>query len=334
MPRKNALPPLAFGNDIAIVHESAQQFGDLIERVFPGLNAYDPINGNEGFRSKSAVLNLPHSKVVATAISPTHVDRNSNPLLTFMLPFSSDAMALANVDGHDVHWGLTTGVFLPQTDARVIGNGGFRSHIMWQLEKDRLQATAMSMLGCQDPVDLSLDQARVLPTEIGGVRTDATMHAVIPLLELHRKQPERLASLGVEELIYRQSVMLLRPDLFLTETNSIESSVDAPSHIQTILGKLCDYIVAHISEPLNLTDLERISGMSARSLQLGFAAIHGCSPMAWIKEQRLQRVRAELLRKSPHPIEAIALAAGFQTMPSFFLAYKKRFGETPGATKR
>lgn len=79
-----------------------------------------------------------------------------------MLPFSADADSLASVDGHEMHWGRGTGMFLPQTDTRVIGRGGFRCHIMWQLEKDRLQA-------------------------------------------------------WVEELIYRQSVMLLRPDFFLTE---------------------------------------------------------------------------------------------------------------------
>lgn len=333
MPKKTALPPLAFGNDIAIVHESAQHFSDLIERVFPGLNAYDPLNGRDGFRSKSAVLSLPHSKVVATAISPTYVDRNSNPLLTFMLPFATDAESLCSVDGRRMNWGRGSGMFLPQTDARVIGDGGFRSHIMWQLEKDRLQATALAMLGGQQ-VDLDLDQARVLPNEISGVRTDATMHAVIPLLELHRKQPEMLANLGVEELIYRQSVMLLRPDLFIHPSAAPSQAEGSPHRSARLLGQLCEYILAHLSEPLTLTDLERISGLSARSLQLAFAAVHGCSPMAWIKEQRLQRVRAELLRKSDDPVEAIALAAGFQTMPSFFLAYKRRFGETPGATKR
>jgi hypothetical protein len=103
-----------------------------------------------------------------------------------MLPFSADADSLASVDGHEMHWGRGTGMFLPQTDTRVIGRGGFRCHIMWQLEKDRLQVTAKAMLGSQDPVDLSLDQARALPSEIGGVRTDATMQAVIPFVEFHR----------------------------------------------------------------------------------------------------------------------------------------------------
>jgi transcriptional regulator GlxA family with amidase domain len=55
--------------------------------------------------------------------------------------------------------------------------------------------------------------------------------------------------------------------------------------------------------------------------------------MAWLREQRLLRVRSELLKGTEVPVEAVAMASGFQTMPAFFLAYKKRFGETPGSTK-
>ena len=332
MRKKSALPLLAFGNDIAIVHESAQQFSDMIERVFPGVNAYDPLTDKSSFRSKSAVLALPHAKVVATAISPTHVDRNNNQMLTFMLPFSSDSEAFSQVGDRKINWGVGAGVFLPQTDERVIGAGGFRSQIMWHLEKDRLNRTAMAMLGSEVPVDLDLQQARVLPNEVSGVRTDATIHAVLPLLELHRKQPEMLANLGVEDLIYRQSVMLLRPDLFLGNSDQTAAQPDTQrSH--AVLDHLCQYVMAHLSEPLNLSDLEHVSGLSARALQLAFGAVYGCSPMTWIREQRLLQVHSELLKRPDAPIEAVALAAGFQTMPSFFLAYKKRFGETPGATK-
>lgn len=37
--KSNALPPIACDQDVAAVSEDAKQFGDLIESVFPGLNA-------------------------------------------------------------------------------------------------------------------------------------------------------------------------------------------------------------------------------------------------------------------------------------------------------
>lgn len=332
MSKKSALPLLAFGNDIAIVHESAQKFCDLIEQSFPGMNAYDPLTEKSSFRSKSAVLELPHAKVVATAISPTHVDRKNNQSLTFMLPFASNTESLVKVGKFQLNWGQNSGVFLPVTDENVIGSGGFRSHIMWHLERDRLERTAMAMLGTQEKIDLSLSQARVLPSNVKGVRTDAAMHAVLPLLDLHRNHPELLVSLGIEDFIYRQSVMLLCPDLFIN--NEMKVPVKSQTSMsRNTLDQLCQYIMAHLSEPLTLSDMESISGMSARSLQLAFNSVYACSPTTWIREQRLLRVRAELLRRTDVPVEAIALAAGFQTMPAFFLAYKRRFGETPGQTK-
>ena len=331
--KKTALPPLAFGNDIAIVHECAQDFGDLIEKSFPGMNAYDPLTDVKSFRSKSATLVLPHAKVVASAISPTYVDRNSSGVLTFMLPFAGKGGAFSQVGERRVDWGPGLGgMFLPKTDERVIGSGGFRSQIMWQLNRELLEKTAQTMLGTHDAVDLQLDLARQLPRDVQGVSTDAAFQSLLPILELHRRQPEILGNLGIEDLIYRQSVMLLRPDLFSGEAakEPVQASVSRP---QQLLTPLCEFIVAHLSEPLTLTDLEQVSGMSARSLQLAFNSQYGCTPMSWVREQRLLRVRQVLMSRSDAPVEALALSMGFQTMPAFFQAYKKRFGETPGQTK-
>ena len=334
MKNKTALPPLAFGNDIAIVHESAQAFSDLIEKTFPGINAYDPLTEAKSFRSKSATLELPNAKLVATAISPTYVDRNSSGALTFMLPYAGDANAYTEVAEQRINWGIGQGgVFLPETSERVVGSGGFRSQIMWQLNRDMLEQTAKTMLGSTGPVDLQLDQARSLPRAVSGVTTDAAFQALLPLIQLHRHQPGTLASLGVEDLIYRQSVMLLRPDLFREAPANLQTAANR-ARSQQLLAPLCEYLLAHLSEQLSLTDMERISGLSARSLQLAFNSQFGCAPTAWLKEQRLLRVRQSLQSNTDAPVEALALASGFQTMPAFFLAYKKRFGETPGQTKK
>jgi len=168
--------------------------------------------------------------------------------------------------------------------------------------------------------------------EVAGVRTDASMQSLLPLFQLYRRSPDILSQLGVEDLLYRHSVMLLRPDLFEKSNLSQSSSVDDVRQ-RRLLDPLCEYIMGHLSDSLTLTDLEAISGMSARSLQLAFNARFGITPMAWIREARLLRVRSLLQSKMDTPIESVALAAGFHTMPAFFKAYKERFGETPGQTK-
>lgn len=328
------MPPLAFANEIAIVHKSARNFADLMDSVFPGVNAYDPLTDASQFLSKSSVLSMSNSKVVAAAITPTNVDRNGNQFLTFMMPYAGKSEAFCRVGDQQIQWGLGLGgVFMPETDERVGGSGGFRSQIMWQLNREQLEKTAAAMLGQQVNVDLRLEDARLLPSEVSGVRVDASLSALIPFFQMHREQPYVLTQLGIEDLLYRQSVMLLRPDLFSNDSTTERLSKDATKR-KKLLQVLCEYIADHLTEPLTLTDLERVSGVSARTLQSMFIAEYDCSPMVWLKEQRLQKVRRYLLSNQVESIEGAALAAGFQTMPSFFLAYKNRFGETPGQTRR
>lgn len=329
--KPNALPPLAFGLDAAVEHSNAREYGDLIDKSFPGLNAYDPIGDQSSFRTKTVEISLETSKIMATAISPTVVDRESNPVLTFILPYAGHAESSTQIDGQLLRWGGNRGVFLPATDQRVLGIGGFRSHIMWKLEHDRLLATAQTMLAKDTPVNLELERSRLLPEEIAGVRTSASWQAMLPLLQLHREHPKTLVQLSVEDMLYRHSVMLLRPDLFMVESEEYQSS-NGQRH-KKLLDRLCEYVLEHPELAWSLSELERFSGLSARSLQVAFNLRFGKAPMLWIKEARLSRVRRELQLHPDTPIDLIAHAAGFRTMPSFFKAYKEMFGETPGQTK-
>lgn len=331
--KTNALPPLAFGQGSAVIHKDAKKFGDLIDSAFPGLNAYDPIGSITSFRSTSVVIPLATSKVVSTAISPTIVDRKNNPSLTFIIPFAGTAESTYQTDGKTVRWGLGRGgLFIPSDDRHGVGAGGFRSLIMWQVALEKLQSTAMSMFSTMDPVNLHLDEPRLLPIEVAGVRTDISWQAMLPLLQIHQDRPDILNHLGVEDILYRHTVMLLRPDLFEKNlTNASDIKIKARS--RKVLETLCECISEHLANRWTLTDLERLSGLSGRSLQLAFKSHFDTSPMGWIKEARLARVRQELLARPDLPVEAIAQATGFQSMPVFFKAYKERYGETPGRTR-
>ena len=330
--RRTALPPLAFGGDVAIAHSSEREFTDLIDRAIPGMNAYESLVGRDAFRSRTAALRMPQVTVVAAAISPTLVDRRGNADLTFLLPYAgTDPSACRVGHGDAVSWGLGLGgILLPRTDEKVVGSGGFRSQVMWNLQPERLEQTARGMVGSDTSPDLRTDRLRLLPQQVAGAPTEALVQGLLPLLQVCRRKPGVLAGLGVEDLFYRLSVMLLRPDLF--EQPPAAAAGDAGSR-RRCLGPLCEYIVAHLSDTITLSTLERFSGLSARTLQLAFREVHGCSPMSWVREQRLQRVRRGLLGARHETVEALARAAGFQAMPPFFLAYRRRFGETPGQTR-
>jgi len=61
---------------------------------------------------------------------------------------------------------------------------------------------------------------------------------------------------------------------------------------------------------------------------------HGLSPMAWLRQRRLERVR-EGLRSGPQAdVTSVALAHGFTHLGRFSQYYSRAFGEQPSQTRR
>ena len=334
-PNKSALPPLLFGNEQAEVHTSAQSFADMIDAMFPGVNAYEPLReAGDIFRSKSDQVRLDGVSLINTSVSPTYVDRHKNQVLTILLPISGDPACMSQVGSEQVRWGMNEGgVLLPITDERVTGTGGFRNQLMLQVDVERLKGLVQAMLGPAAPApDLMLDRIRLLPLQYGKVSLLQGILQTIPLLRSYLGQPELLNTLGVNELLLRQVAIMLRPDLFL-EGEAQNASPDL--HTKTkLVRQLSEYMMAHLSDPLTLSDLENIAGVSARTLQYAFQQVHGCTPMSWLREQRLVVAQQQLLTHKDSSISQIALGCGFPNGSLFAASYRKRFGVTPSDTRR
>lgn len=102
----------------------------------------------------------------------------------------------------------------------------------------------------------------------------------------------------------------------------------------TALDRLCEWMRAHLHVPLTLTDLERQSGVTGRMLQIRFQKRYGTSPMAWLREQRLQAAKTMLDHShdtgEPAALEAVAAACGFGSVKSLRRCYRERFGGSIG----
>lgn len=93
---------------------------------------------------------------------------------------------------------------------------------------------------------------------------------------------------------------------------------------------------ANPQDPLTVTDMARIAGVSIRSLQDGFKKYVGMSPTDYLRNVRLNRVREELLadRSFDSSIADIAFTWGFTHLGRFANIYHERFGELPSETIR
>ncbi|NIB38531.1 AraC family transcriptional regulator [Pseudomaricurvus alkylphenolicus] len=115
----------------------------------------------------------------------------------------------------------------------------------------------------------------------------------------------------------------------------VETPVDQdytllPKHLR----KAVDFIHEHADQELNMSCLEKVSGVSSRSLQAGFKDWLGIRPMHYVKKIRLSKVRADLLNATPQSavIGDIAARWGFFHLSNFSKDFRNEFGELPSET--
>ncbi|KPA91481.1 transcriptional regulator containing an amidase domain and an AraC-type DNA-binding HTH domain [Pseudomonas asplenii] len=94
------------------------------------------------------------------------------------------------------------------------------------------------------------------------------------------------------------------------------------------------YIREHLHEPLSVESLAEQAGVSVRTLFAGFRSFRNTSPMAYMRELRLERVHEELTRNEQASVTEVAFKWGFAHLGRFAQEYKRRYGELPSATRR
>lgn len=98
-----------------------------------------------------------------------------------------------------------------------------------------------------------------------------------------------------------------------------------------------EYIRENVHEALTIEQLADYAGVSASSLFSGFRNCYGLSPMAYVRQLRLARVRAELQEMDPGQATSVTTVAtkwGFAHLGRFAIEYKRQFGESPSASLR
>lgn len=103
------------------------------------------------------------------------------------------------------------------------------------------------------------------------------------------------------------------------------------------LRQVADHLASHALEPVTLTDLSTLTGMSVRSIQAGFRRWRGCTPMEFLRARRFEHARQRLLGRAGNPasgVASVAMECGFGHLGRFSIDYRARFGESPKETRR
>jgi AraC family transcriptional regulator, ethanolamine operon transcriptional activator len=87
------------------------------------------------------------------------------------------------------------------------------------------------------------------------------------------------------------------------------------------------------SDMLDLRSMSKATGLSPRTLQRTFQAEYGLCPQEWLRVERLNRVRTDLLNAKAHTsVTQTATRWGFFHFGRFSQYYRELFGERPSET--
>ena len=100
-----------------------------------------------------------------------------------------------------------------------------------------------------------------------------------------------------------------------------------------LLKRADRFVLDHIGEPFTVLRLAEYCGVSWKTLETTFADFRGLTPVAYVRNLRLDHAHAAL-NEGQGTVAAVAARYGFQSSTTFALAYRKRFGVAPSRTKR
>lgn len=113
------------------------------------------------------------------------------------------------------------------------------------------------------------------------------------------------------------------------ETLQAQEIQAAPKHVK----QAEDYILKNLKEPISIEKLVKVTGVSQRSIFNGFKSFRGTTPMKFILQSRLEKVRAELMDPTQNKtVTDIAIKWNFTQLGRFSVSYKKVYGESPSET--
>lgn len=320
------IPPLVFGGRQPHEFADADQMSEVLTRAGTAVTVYRPANRDTPFLSRAATLGAGKARLVAATSSPVQFEADGASIGILIIPFHG--MTKTRCEGRTMEWAASrTAVFLPPGGCR--GHSSARSVVGIDMEPGMLGDMLRGMLGeergaVREPIP-DCSTPRALNLVLGGMDFSQLLFQHMAVMDAMSCDRERILRSGLDDAVLRAALFLLHPELFFAER-------PAPAVNARGLNLACDYIDAHLSGRVTLSDLERVSGLSGRSLQYAFRATFNRTPMQWVTERRLERVRELILQARPGATLTAIAGDYFSNLGDFSRLYRARYGELPSQT--
>ncbi|MFF5293688.1 AraC family transcriptional regulator [Paractinoplanes globisporus] len=232
--------------------------------------------------------------------------------------------------GHEVVAGPSTGVVFGPGGPVYTMHDANSAELAVKIERAALEQELAAMLG--RPVVGPID----LPPAID--LSGGPGHSWSRLVRLLRDELEHKESLIYQPLIAEQLRSSVLSGLLLSVPHRYHAELTGPvtAGPPRAIRRVVDAVHDEPERAFTVADLAAIAGMSVRSLQEGFRRHLGCTPMAYLQQERLLRAHETLRLSDPLRITVATVAHrwGFAHLGRFASAYRTRFGEAPSDTLR
>lgn len=199
--------------------------------------------------------------------------------------------------------------------------------ICLRIDRDLLERHCRQHLGQTPNHRIEFDTALPLET-LPGRRLKHTINWLFSLLQTDPGVLPPLLAAHIEQVV--ATMLLTSQRNNYTDSFNRDAKMLAPAFVK----RSEQFIEERAHEPITTGDIAEYVGVSTRSLFAGFRKYRNVSPMRYLKEVRLDRVREQLRqgRTRETTVTSVAYQWGFYHLGHFTTDYKRRFGEPPSET--
>ncbi|MFC3229346.1 AraC family transcriptional regulator [Marinibaculum pumilum] len=278
-------------------------------------------------------LDARHHHYPGERLSLNYIDYGAKALIApgelqdfflLQIPLSGSAAIVNGTQDYCSHPGRAA-LLNPHLATRMIWDENCRQVLVW-IERQALERFLAEQSGA--PLRRPL-------TFLGGLDMTRPEGARLRRLVMHlvAEVDAGIPSIGTGGLMGRQIEAAVMAGLLEAAAHDQGDAADAGAALPRQVRRAEAFIMANLEQALALEDIARAAGVSMRGLQQGFRDHRDTTPMAFLRDARLERAHRDLQSAAPGcNVTAVALRWGFAHLGRFAQVYRARYGCSPGQT--
>lgn len=327
-PAARTLPTVAwqaFNGHNEVAGADFGRFRDVLNSHFYPAKVEPLADAGRLVRPMLSALHLPHSTIAyvrfgaAARVDPGDLSTYhvNVPLRGLVQSAFADQMLTASPG--------EAAVFSPEGHTRLARWDADASQLCIKLDRAAVEMELASLLGHAVTRSIQFD-LRFALHQAGG----RSWTSLLTTLLLHIGMP---SVAGRPNPLLKQLERSMLTGLLVAQPHSYSEELFGHTQVSSNrnVRRVVDLIESQPESPYSVGDLARAAGVSSRSLQTAFQRDLGVSPMAYLRNVRLDRAHEDLLL-GRGPVTEVAYHWGFTNLGRFATQYRARFGVLPSET--